>query len=99
MSRINIAHLLSNSQVNCCKSILSKEKLNSVVDLSDAIADITANIIYDSEYSQLPSDIFESAVMEAINDLIDDFALNPDSYLKSKHLKRIDAIADEYLNS
>ena len=70
-----------------------------IIDLSDAIADITENIIQDSDHYQLPSDIFENAVMRAINDLVDDFAINPHKYLQRKHLKQIDAIAQEYLNS
>ena len=96
----NIAQLPNSNQVTpreVCTAPLEESQFQ--IDLGDAIADITANIIYDSEYSQLPSDIFESAVMEAINDLVDDFALNPDSYLKSKHLKQIDDLAHEYLNS
>ena len=43
------------------------------IDLSECLTEITANIIHDSEHYLLPSDIFEKAVLEAINDLIDDF--------------------------
>ena len=68
-----------------------------IIDLTDCVVDTTANIIYDSEYSQLPSDIFENTIFEALNDLIDDFAINPDRYLKLKHQQRIDRIAREYL--
>ena len=94
----NIAQLLNSNQVTPRKvCTITEEKYQ--IDLSDAIADITANIIYDSEYSQLPSGIFEKAVMRAINDLVDDFALNPDKYLKPKHLKQINEIAHHYLNS
>ena len=64
-----------------------------------AIPDITANIIYDSEHFQLPSDIFENAVYEALNDLIDDFAENPQKYLKASHESKIDHIANNYLAS
>lgn len=67
------------------------------IDLSECLTDITANIIHDSEHYQLPSNIFEKAVLEAINDLIDDFADCPDRYLKPKHLKQIDKIAADYL--
>ncbi len=44
------------------------------IDLTDSLADITDNIIQDSEHYLLPSDIFEKAILEAINDLIDDFS-------------------------
>ena len=43
-----------------------------IIDLTDSLADLTANIIYDSEHYLLPSDIFEDAILGAINDLIDD---------------------------
>ncbi|NJO99010.1 MAG: hypothetical protein HC764_25945 [Pleurocapsa sp. CRU_1_2] len=70
------------------------------IDLSDAIPDITANIILDSaEHYQLPSDIFEDVILQAVNDVIDDFAQNPDHYLKPHHYSAINCIADEYLNS
>ena len=44
-----------------------------IIDLTDSLPDITANIIHDSEHYQLPSDIFEDLVFQALNDLIDDF--------------------------
>jgi hypothetical protein len=43
-----------------------------VIDVTDCIPDITANLIAASpEHSDLPSGIFESLVFEALNDLID----------------------------
>jgi hypothetical protein len=69
------------------------------IDVTNCIPDITENIIHDSEHSLLPSDIFEGVTLQAINDLIDDFALNPDQYLKPHHHTEINRIADEYLNS
>lgn len=79
------------------------ETTNSIVrtiDLTDCIPDITTNIIHESsEHYLLPSDIFEDVILQAINDLIDDFALNPDQYLKPHHHSEINRIADEYLNS
>lgn len=73
--------------------------LRIIIDLTDSLPDITANIVNDSEHYQLPSDIFEDAVFTAINELIDDFALDPDSYLKPKHQRQFEQIAHEYLNS
>ena len=70
-----------------------------VIDLNDSIPDITANYIHDSEHFQLPSDIFESLIFQAINDLIDEFAQHPEQYLKSHHQTAIDCIAHQYLNS
>lgn len=70
-----------------------------IIDVTDSIPDITANIIHDSEHYQLPSDIFEDLVFQALNDLIDDFALNPDKYLKPHHYQKLDHLAHHYLHS
>ncbi|MBW4533701.1 MAG: hypothetical protein KME09_07155 [Pleurocapsa minor HA4230-MV1] len=69
-----------------------------VIDLSECLADITANTIYNSEHNLLPSDIFEDVILQAINDLIDDFALDPHNYLKTHHQEQIDTIAHDYLD-
>lgn len=73
--------------------------VSRIIDLTDSIPDITANLIHDSEHFQLPSDIFEKLVFQALNDLIDEFAQNPDRYLKPHHRSEIDRIAHEYLES
>jgi hypothetical protein len=82
---------------------LSISKIKSVsrnIDLTDSIPDLTANIIHNSaEHYLLPCDIFEDVILQAVNDLIDDFALNPDQYLKPHHQQQLDHIANEYLNS
>lgn len=69
------------------------------IDLTECLPDITANTIHNSEHSLLPSDIFEPLILQAINDLIDDFALDPHNYLKPHHQEEIDRIAHHYLNS
>ena len=44
------------------------------IDLTECIPDLTANLIAASpDHYDLPPDIFESLVFEALNDLIDDF--------------------------
>ena len=71
-----------------------------IIDLTDSLPDITASLIHDHPgLYQLPSDIFEDAVFQALNDLVDEFALNPNQYLKTKHHNQINAIAEEYLHS
>ncbi len=85
------------SQTIIAQTTASIQTSQRIIDLTDSIPDITANLIHDSEHYQLPSDIFENAVLEAINDLIDDFADCPDRYLKPKHKQQIDKIAAEYL--
>ncbi|MEM9509841.1 MAG: hypothetical protein AAGA16_19525 [Cyanobacteria bacterium P01_E01_bin.35] len=74
-------------------------KTNRTIDLTDSLPDITSNIIHDSEHYQLPSDIFEDDVFQALNDLIDDFAINPEKYLKPHHQQHLDVTAQQYLNS
>lgn len=69
-----------------------------IIDLTDSIPDITANLIDDSQHYQLPSELFEDAVFQALNDLIDDFANDPDKYLKPHHQTLIDRTAERYLN-
>ena len=98
MSTTNVTRLSDSNQITSRK-ICTTTKEKYQIDLSDAIADITANIIHNSEHFQLPSEIFEKAVIRAINDLVDDFAINPNKYLKRKHLKQINEIAHHYLNS
>ena len=69
-----------------------------IIDLTDSIPDITANLIHDSQHHQLPSELFENAVFKALNDLIDDFASDPDQYLKPHHQTLLDRTAERYLN-
>jgi hypothetical protein len=76
---------------------ISTTKTEYSVDLSESIPDITTNIIHDSRFSQLPSDIFEPVILKALNDLIDDFALLPDKYLQREHRSQIESIAHDYL--
>lgn len=69
-----------------------------IIDVTDSVPDITANLIHDSEHYLLPPDIFENIVFEALNELIDDFAQNPESYIKPHHQTQIDRTAQQYLN-
>ena len=78
-------------------SIAQTQVISRIIDLTDSLPDLTANIIEDSEHHQLPSNLFEDAILEVINDLIDDFVINPDKYLEPKHKQQIDNIAAEYL--
>ena len=78
-------------------SISRTQVISRIIDLTDSLPDLTANIIKDSEHHQLPSSLFEDTILEAINDLIDNFAINPDKYLEAKHKQQIDNIAAEYL--
>lgn len=72
---------------------------SNIVDLTDSVPDIAANLIYGSQYHHLPSDIFEALIVQLINDLIDDLASDPQKYLEPHHETQIDLIAQDYLNS
>jgi hypothetical protein len=92
-------HPYQQSKMSSTILTQSTPKVQRIIDLTDSIPDITANIIHNSEHHQLPSDIFENLIFEALNDLIDDFSLDPDKYLKTHHETHINRIAEQYLNS
>lgn len=70
-----------------------------IIDLTDSVPDLAANLIYGSQYHHLPSDIFEDLVLRLINDLIDDLASDPQKYLQSHHQAEIERLAHHYLQS
>ena len=70
-------------------SIAQTQVISRIIDLTDSLPDLTANIIEDSEHHQLPSNLFEDAILEAINDLVDDFAINPDKHFEPKHMSKV----------
>jgi hypothetical protein len=80
-------------------SISRIKTASRIIDLTDSLPDITANLVHDSEHYQLPSDIFEDLLFKALNELIDDFATDPDKYLKPHHQTQIDQIAHDYSES
>lgn len=70
-----------------------------IINVTESIPDITANLVVDSEHYLLPSPLFEGVLFEALSDLIDRFAQNPHQYLEPHHHQKIDRIAEEYLQS
>lgn len=80
------------------KSISVTSKTSYVIDLSDCIEDITDNVIHGSEHYDLPSDIFQPVIVQALNDLLDDFANNTEKYIQPCHETEIDCLAQEYKN-
>jgi len=62
--------------VSTSNSQATVSKVNPrIINLTDSIPDVTSNLIVDSEHYQLPSDIFEDTLYEALNDLIDETLL------------------------
>ena len=70
-----------------------------IINVTECIPDITANLVVDSEHYLLPPYLFEGVLFEALNDLIDRFAQNPNQYLEPRHHQKIDRIAQDYLQS
>lgn len=68
------------------------------IDLCDAIPDMAANLIHNSSFHNLPPDIFEQLVFEALEELIERFSIDPKCYLLPKHQEKIDQIAYDYLD-
>jgi len=92
-------HSINDDFYSQVKDLMNPENDYSI-NVSDCLEDITANYIADSvEHYQLPSDLFENVLFEAMNDLIDDFAQDPDRFLKNHHTQQIESIAHTYLNS
>ncbi|BAZ47060.1 hypothetical protein NIES4102_42210 (plasmid) [Chondrocystis sp. NIES-4102] len=71
---------------------------NYQIDLCDAIPDIAANLIYQSEFNNFPPDIFEQLVFEILEELIERFSSDPKDYLLPKHQEKIEQIAYDYLD-
>ena len=92
---------VSYSQIkDLMQSDLTSSENDFIIDASEFLDDVTTNYIFDSpDYHNLPSDIFEGTLFDALNDLIDDFAMNTHRYIKPQHLDEIDRIAIEYLYS
>ena len=92
---------ISYSQIkDLMQSDLTSSENDFIINAGEFLDDVTANYIFDSpDYYNLPSDIFERTLFDALNGLIDDFATNTHRYIKPQHLDEIDRIAIEYLYS
>lgn len=99
LSCISLSPQIDDSFYTQVKDLMNPSNDYSI-DVKDCLEDVTANFIAEStEHYQLPSDLFESVLFQAMNDLIDEFAQEPDRFVKNRHLKQIDSIAQAYLNS
>ena len=99
LSCLSLSSTTNNEFYSQVKELMNPANDYSI-DVSECLEDITANFIADStEHYQLPSDIFKNAIFEALNDLVDDFAQEPNRFVKTRHTQKIDSIAQAYLNS
>ena len=70
------------------------------IDLDFCIDDIAENYIYqEEEYQQIPIKEIKEILFEGINDLIDDFAENPNKYLNHELSQRLIKLAAEHQES
>ncbi len=78
-------------------SMKPQAKPDYSINLNDCIDDIADNLVYRTEFDDIPTDIYIPVVFELINDIIDDIATAPDKFVKPKHLKLIEQAYQEYL--
>ncbi len=53
--------------------------------------------VYQTEFDDIPTDIYIPIVFELINDIIDNIATSPEQFIKLKHQKLIEQAYLEYL--
>ena len=68
-----------------------------VINLNDCIDDMADNLVYKTEFDDIPTDIYIPIVFELINDVIDNIAAAPEKYIKPKHQKLIEQAHQDYL--
>lgn len=70
------------------------------LNLRNCIQDTADNFVYESsEYCDVPADVFELSLFQALEELIEDFSTHPSKYLKSNHLEHIKRTALDYRHS
>ena len=70
------------------------------LNLCDCIQDTADNFVYESsKYCDIPADIFELSLFQALEELIEDFSTNTSNYLKFNHLEHIERTALDYRHS
>lgn len=76
---------LSSSQ-----SMKTQQNPDYSINLNDCIDDIADNLVYQTEFDDIPTDIYIPIFFELINDIIDDIATAPEQFIKLKHQKLIE---------
>lgn len=67
------------------------------INLNDCIEDMADNLVYRTEFDDIPSDVFSPIIFELINDIVDDISTSPEKYIKPKHQKLIEQTYQKYL--
>ena len=79
------------------RSETAKHPTSFNLDLDFCIADIADNFVYErEEYQEIPASIVQSVMFEAINNLLDEFANNPEPYINERLRKKLNRLAVEY---
>ena len=55
------------------------------IDLKECIDDMADNLVYRTDFDDVPTDIYIPIALKLINDVIDDIATNPEKYIQPKH--------------
>ncbi|MDJ0902208.1 MAG: hypothetical protein QNJ55_25740 [Xenococcus sp. MO_188.B8] len=74
----------------------SKHVSSFNIDLDFCMDDIAENYAHQEEYQQIPLEKIKEILFEGINNLIDDFANNPNQYLNQDLSNRFIKLASEY---
>lgn len=67
------------------------------INLNNCIDDMADNLVYQTEFDDIPTDIYIPIVFDLINDMIDDIAAAPEKFIKPKHQRLIEQAHQEYL--
>ena len=79
------------------RSETAKHPTTFNIDLDFCIADIADSFVYEKEeYQEIPASAVQSVMFEAINELIDEFAIDPEQYLSDHLTQKLDHLAAEH---
>lgn len=74
-----------------------KTQQDYLINLNGCIDDMADNLVYQTEFDDIPTDIYIPIIFDLINDIIDDIAAAPDKFIKPKHQRLIEQAHQEYL--
>ena len=79
------------------QSETAKHPTSFNIDLDFCIADIADSFVFENtEYEELPSSVIQSSMFQAINELIDNFSIEPQKYISDRIIKDLDRKLQEH---
>ena len=85
-----LSELCFANTLSLLQSMKTPENPEYSINLDDCIDDIADNLVYQTEFDDIPTDIYIPIVFKLINDVIDDIAIAPGQFIKQKHQKLIE---------